>query len=252
MASLDTLENNYAAFARHFAEGIALRDSIWNQENRSRIAELQILHETEQKALMIEKLRQQNKVRRIRMAIGFAGSGLVLILLVLFIMYLRKRQKLIDQQYLMEKQKAKADLEANRRELTGKALSLAKSDKLLTDLKKELRSMLENPEGENSKDFRAAMRLIKSKDNSRQLWIEFETRFNELNEGFISRLTDRYPSLSPSEIRLCAMLRLQLSTKEIAELINRSTRTIEHTRTSARKKMGLQPCDNLVKYLLSV
>ncbi len=108
------------------------------------------------------------------------------------------------------------------------------------------------PDGDISKSLQSVLHLLKSEDNGKLLWKEFETRFNELNEGFISRLTERYPSLSPAEIRLCALLRLQMSTKEIAEMLNRSPRTIEYTRNSVRKKMDLQTGDNLVHYLLKI
>lgn len=252
LAALDSLEGNYGGFARNYARGIELRDSIWNQENRSRIAELQIIHETEQKEGEIEQLRQQEQLRQLRMKIVTAGSGLVLVLLLLFIFYLRKWQILIRQQYQMKQQQVESELEANHRELTGKALSLARSDQLIRKLKKDIQGLMDSSEGDNGQGLKSVMRLLKSQDNSQQLWKEFETRFNELNEGFISRLTERYPSLSPAEIRLCALLRLQMSTKEIADMLNRSPRTIEYTRNSLRKKMILKNCDNLVQHLLKI
>jgi len=252
LAAMDSLENRHEDFRRHYVRGIRLRDSIWSQENRSRIAELQIIHETEQKELEIGQLRHQDKVRQLRMTIVGAGSGLVFILLLLFIFYLRKRQKLARQQYQMKQQQVETRLEANRRELTGKALTLARSEKLIHQLKKDIRELMNAPDGDISKSLQSVLHLLKSEDNGKLLWKEFETRFNELNEGFISRLTERYPSLSPAEIRLCALLRLQMSTKEIAEMLNRSPRTIEYTRNSVRKKMDLQTGDNLVHYLLKI
>ena len=252
LAALDSLKGNYRDFARNYILGVELRDSIWNNENRSRIAELQIIHETEQKELEIGQLRHQDKVRQLRMTIVGAGSGLVFILLLLFIFYLRKRQKLARQQYQMKQQQVETRLEANRRELTGKALTLARSEKLIHQLKKDIRELMNAPDGDISKSLQSVLHLLKSEDNGKLLWKEFETRFNELNEGFISRLTERYPSLSPAEIRLCALLRLQMSTKEIAEMLNRSPRTIEYTRNSVRKKMDLQTGDNLVHYLLKI
>ncbi len=252
MAALDSLQHDYVSFARHYVRGTNLRDSIWNQEKQIRIAELQIIHETEQKALEIEQLTQQSRVRKLSIIFLAVGAGLVLILFVFVFLYLGKRQKLIRQQYLLQQQRAEHELAANKRELTGKALSLARSDQLLTQLKKDLGHMLSNPDHDNNEDILSTLRLLKSNDNSQRLWTEFETRFNELNDGFISRLSSRYPTLSPAEIRLCAMLRLQLSTKDIAEMIKRSTRTIEHTRTSIRKKMNLTVGDNLVQHILNV
>ncbi len=252
LAALDSLEGNYGGFTRNYVRGIELRDSIWSQENRSRIAELQIIHETEQKEGDIEQLRQKEQLRQLRMTIVTAGSGLVLVLLLLFIFYLRKRQILVRQQYQLKQQQVESKLEANHLEHTGKALSLARSEKLIRQLKKDIQGLMDTSEGDNGKGLQSVMRLLKSQDNSQQLWKEFETRFNELNEGFISRLTARYPSLSPAEIRLCALLRLQMSTKEIADMLNRSPRTIEYTRNRVRKRMDLKTGDNLVQHLLKI
>lgn len=254
IAALDSLSGDFQGFARNYIAGIALRDSLWSQENRSRIAELQILHETEQLEAQVGQLLHKQKTHKQMGFLVSAGSALVLLLLILFLMNLRKRQKLVQQQLQIQKmhqQKIECELEANRRELTGKVLSLAKSEQLISRLKKELRGILDHRDGgDHQHDLRAALRMLKAKDSGLNLWKEFESRFDELNEGFITNLTDKYPNLSTTEIRLCALLRLQLSTKEIAELLQRSTRTIEHTRNSIRKKMDLQPSDNLVKHLI--
>jgi DNA-binding CsgD family transcriptional regulator len=61
-----------------------------------------------------------------------------------------------------------------------------------------------------------------------------------------------YPDLKPSELKLCSYLRLNLSTKELAEILNKSVRTIENARFSIRKKMGLGPEDNLVGKLIAL
>lgn len=254
IAALDSLSGDFQGFARNYIAGIALRDSLWSQENRSRLAELQIIHETEQKKRQIEELLLRKKAHNLHFILLTGGSALVLLLLMLFLMNMKKRQKLIRQELQiqqMHQQKIECELEANRRELTGKVLSLAKSEQLISRLKKELRGILDHRDGgDHQHDLRAALRMLKAKDSGLNLWKEFESRFDELNEGFITNLTDKYPNLSTTEIRLCALLRLQLSTKEIAELLQRSTRTIEHTRNSIRKKMDLQPSDNLVKHLI--
>ncbi len=255
MAAMDSLEHKHEDFIRHYVQGIKLRDSIWSQENRSRIAELQIIHETEQKEQAISQLEQKIRMSRFRQKTILGGSLLVVFLLVIVLLNLQKRRTIIQQNFIIKQQeheKAEAELDFNRRELTGKALSLARSDEIIRQLKKDIQAVLARTDNKGCDELRSAMRLLKSKDNSRQLWKEFEVRFNELNEGFINRLTNLYPALSPAEIRLCAMLRLQMSTKEIAEMIRRSTRTIEYTRNNARKKMGISIGENLVQHLLNI
>jgi len=255
MAALDSLQGDYKGFSQKHIRGVALRDSIWNNENRSRIAELQIIYEIEQKELTIAQLEQKNQMSHFRQRTVIGASILIISLLMIALLYLRKRRMVSLQQVIIkeqEKEKVEALLDANRRELTGKALSLSRSDQIITQLKQDIQAVLSRSDNQSCDELRSALRLLKTKDNSKLLWKDFENRFNELNEGFIGRLTSRYPSLSPAEIRLCAMLRLQMSTKEVADMIKRSTRTVEYTRNNARKKMGLTIGDNLVQHLLNV
>ncbi|MFM7984544.1 MAG: helix-turn-helix transcriptional regulator, partial [Candidatus Fonsibacter sp.] len=80
---------------------------------------------------------------------------------------------------------------------------------------------------------------------------DFDIRLTSNNEDFFSLLLNKYPDLSPVELKLCAYLRLNPSTKDLALITNRSLRTIESTRTNIRKKMNLTPQENLVTHLLS-
>ncbi len=255
MAALDSLQGDFKGFSEKYVRSVALRDSIWNNKNSSRIAELQIIHDTAQKELKITELELREKTIRMRQRNILIISLLIITMLITALLYIQNRRTAILQRYLIkeqEKDQIEAKFDANHRELTGKALSLAKSDQIIAQLKQDIQAVLSRPDNKSCEELRSALRLLKTKDNSKQLWKDFEARFNELNEGFINRLINLYPTLSPAEIRLCAMLRLQMSTKEIAEMIKRSARTIEYTRNNVRKKMGLSMGDNLVLQLLKI
>ncbi|NCC74436.1 MAG: hypothetical protein EOM06_13725 [Sphingobacteriia bacterium] len=105
---------------------------------------------------------------------------------------------------------------------------------------------------DNQKELGKMLRLLNTNDKTQDMWKEFETRFDELNDGFTGKLVALHPDLTPAEIRMCAMLRLQLTSKEISELTNRSTRTIETIRSNIRKKMCLNSCNNLTAYILGI
>ena len=81
---------------------------------------------------------------------------------------------------------------------------------------------------------------------------ELDIRITEDKGDFYKILLAAHPDLKPSELKLCSYLRLNLSTKELAELLNKSGRTIENTRFSIRKKMCLKPDDNLVTHLINL
>ena len=230
-------------------------DSILNDENRSQIHELQTIHETEKNKIEILKLQQKERISNILIRSGIVFIGMGIMVVFFFFKYIQKRRKLAEQQVTLhqtEMQKMEVLLNANKQELTGKALSLLKSDELIKQLKADLQKLLPKADMITSHELRSALRLLKSNENNQALWVEFEKRFDELNDGFISKLVRRYPDLTPGEIRMCAMLRLQLSSKEIAELSKRSFRTIEYVRSNIRKKMDLKAGENLTKHILNI
>ncbi len=78
---------------------------------------------------------------------------------------------------------------------------------------------------------------------------EFETLFEQINQSFFQKLINQFPQLSPAEIKLCGFLKLNLTTKDIATLSNRSSQTINNSRSSIRKKIKLENDDSLVLFL---
>jgi FixJ family two-component response regulator len=87
-------------------------------------------------------------------------------------------------------------------------------------------------------------------DNEKQ-WQVFETHFENVHEEFLKRLKDKFPELSPRELKLCAYLKLNISSKEISSLMNISTRGVEISRYRLRKKLNLDRNSNLTDFIMS-
>lgn len=255
LAAIDSIQGNTKSSLANYKKGVALRDSIWSKEHKSRISELQIIYDTEKKEFEIQELKRRQEVSSLRWQLGILIAVIATVLLLSVIIFLGKQRQISKQQLMLqqkENEKKQAILDANMQELTGKALSLAKSEEIIEKLKQEIVKMLPKSDHNTSHDLKSLLRLLKSNDKNQELWKEFENRFNELNNGFINKLVSLYPELTPAEIRLCAMLRLQLSTKEISEITNRSARTIETTRFKIRKKMAVEASGNLTNYILKI
>jgi DNA-binding CsgD family transcriptional regulator len=92
-------------------------------------------------------------------------------------------------------------------------------------------------------------KISKELDTDKQ-WEVFESHFESVHEAFLKRLKTQYPDLSPRELKLCAYLRLNISSKEIAALMNISTRGVEISRYRLRKKLQLSRNDNLTDFIL--
>ncbi|MFT7251764.1 MAG: AraC family chitin signaling transcriptional activator, partial [Flavobacterium sp.] len=91
-------------------------------------------------------------------------------------------------------------------------------------------------------------RNVKEEDT----WNVFKEAFDNADKDFIKKVKELHPSLTPNDLRLCAYLRLNLSSKEIAPLINISVRSVEIKRYRLRKKMDLTHEQGLVEYVLSI
>ncbi len=176
--------------------------------------------------------------------------------------YRKRQQKLIEKnQREMELAKAQNEKEIIRikneqlqeefrsksNELAASTLSIIRKNELLTKVKEELLS------NGKSKDFvNPIITIIDNNLNKSDDWELFKEAFNNADRKFLKKLKKAHPNLSPNDIRLCAYLRLNLSSKEIAPLLNISARSVEIKRYRLRKKMDLSHDDNLVNYILKL
>lgn len=94
--------------------------------------------------------------------------------------------------------------------------------------------------------------LLNNNLDSEDDWKMFLIKFEEKHTGFFKKMKMLYPQLTNSDLRLCACLKLNLETKEIASLMNLSVRAVENSRYRLRKKLNLQPSQNLNEFFLNI
>lgn len=131
-----------------------------------------------------------------------------------------------------------------QRELTSKVMKLYQHQELMANTISQIESIKLNVNKRNGKDTgiqKSLQNLINelTVSDNENLWKEFEAQFNETNPDFLKRLTERFPDLTPNEIKMCIFLRLNLRTKEISVITQQSIKSIEVARTRLRKKLGL-------------
>ena len=121
---------------------------------------------------------------------------------------------------------------------------------MLNSLKREVRELgqADTPQKLKSKSDRI-IRQIDANMNDDSNWVVSENYFNCIYDGLLDRLKDRYPSLSKTDLRICVYIKLNLSTKEIADLMNISPKSVEMARYRLRKKLGLGPGDDISSVL---
>jgi hypothetical protein len=174
----------------------------------------------------------------------FYTSGLLTELLVLT--YALNRQHFKEQWKVENKNRQLSnELETKNRELVNMAMQLSAKAAALAAVKDKLERT-----GDPGKN-KTLLNGIEWDGNATEiLWKDFEKHFNETHPGFYRVLTDRYPSLTASEIRLCAFLKLHLNTKEIAMITQKSVHSLETMRSRIRQKMNIKR-DESITHVLS-
>ena len=109
---------------------------------------------------------------------------------------------------------------------------------------------ISNPQAEA--DLKKMIKSISEDDNMDREWENFTLHFDKVHSDFITGLKEKHPDISNNEVKLCAYLRMNLSTKEIAQLMNISIRGVEISRYRLRKKLAISSETNLFNYLINI
>lgn len=175
--------------------------------------------------------------------------------------YKKQRKKLLDakereiefkelenQKRLMafKNENLKQDIENKNRELGLSTMNLIRKNEFLNSLKKELNSI------EKSQELSKVIKIIDKSINNTEDWKSFEEAFNNADKNFLKKIKRLHPTLTPNDLKLCTYLRLNLSSKEVAPLLNISHRSVEVKRYRLRKKMELAHETSLTNYILEI
>lgn len=146
-----------------------------------------------------------------------------------------------------------SEMQHKNKELANATMHLIQKNKTLTSLKNDLNRLLKNIPSDNpeKQNILTLLKKVNKELKNEKHQELFNSYFDEVHQDFITRLKDDYQNLSPKELRLCAYLRMNLSTKEIAPLMNVSVRGVEISRYRLRKKLGLEHDINLADFILS-
>lgn len=158
---------------------------------------------------------------------------------------LKAENELNIQEY--EKHILELELLTKSSEVVGKSLSIAKQSEMIDNIQNIL-----NADFDLNKLKSEIKKAIKINEINKHEWEIFETNLNQINNEFIIALSKKYPNLTSKDIKLCVYLKMNLSSKEIAPMMNISFRGVELQRYRLRKKLGLSQEEILYKFLLSI
>ena len=252
-------EKKYAMSLRSFERCSALSDSISSIGIQKKIAELNSKYQTEIKDQKIQQLLLDEKINQAKTRMYIISLLLfsVIVILVAIFVYSKKRTQtrlLTIKGKLLEKEKTELDkeLEYKRKQLTSHALHMTQKNKILQDIRKAVNKVLPGiPE-----DTRAQIRVLQQELNKSlrydKDWEVFSMYFNELNKDFFDKLTSINPDLSQYDLRLAALLRMNMNIKEAAAVLNIEPDSVKTARYKLRKKLGLKAEDDLVRFIMNI
>ncbi|MFY0673183.1 MAG: response regulator [Bacteroidia bacterium] len=144
------------------------------------------------------------------------------------------------------------ELEQKSKELASYSLQLIQKNKVLSDLKSELKQIMKSAESTNKKKFRSLVGLIDYSFSVEKEWSRFRQVFENVHKEFYNQLDKKHSNLSPSERKLAALFKLGLDSKEIADVLGISQDSLKTARHRLRKKLDLGSDENLSIYINSI
>ncbi len=264
--------NNYVKAYDHLKEATALKDSLAKANDKRKVNNLERIYDNEQKLrenakainnMQISKLKTDRTVTVIIIAL------IALIIIIIFLITLsqlqQKRHKantqLVEQQIALQEKENELqqikEQELNRvidqknRELSSYALTFTKDNEFLEQLSEELKQLLlvKDPRDKEYKErIRNILSQVKQRCNTDN-WQEFKYYFEQVHPSFYDRLEEISPGITQRQKRLCAMLYIGLSTKEISSITFREIRSIESARNRLRKKLEVPNEESIQEFL---
>jgi len=231
-----------------------MSDSLNKVDVTNTLTELEGKYQQEKNLAKIASLNENiyYEKSKHRLNIIIISSIFFLILLYTLVRRYQSRNKILQARIIeKEKKSLEIELQSKQKELAVKAMHMAHLNEQSLELSLKLKDVSQHVSGNNKEKI---IDLINNLDKAtpKNAWKEFETRFENVHQDFYRVLTELHPELTPTEIKICSLIRLNMTTKDIAVLTNRSIRTIEGNRTHIRKKLDLSPETSLTGYLLSI
>jgi tetratricopeptide (TPR) repeat protein len=228
-----------------------VKDSLLNAEKARIITEIETSFGLEKKRRENELLIKDNELKDQQIKILYmVVGGFLLLIVVVILLIIQYRKITIGRKLLAESEAARLrdKVEHQERELASSALALSRNLTLINKLLDDLKLLSSKA---NDEEIPIISRITRSLSNldSNNCWKEFELRFQNVHTHFYENLLCHFPSLTNNEMRLCAFLKLGMSTKEISSVTFQNVRAIEAARLRLRKKFSLEGNEDLSIFL---
>lgn len=238
----EKLQEAYSLNEKHFSTKTISNTDFITTRDKFQESILEKNKEIAQQNLIISN--HEKKILKVKIFLYSGALTLLMILLIIYSRYKIKKQRNTIINIEKEQTEANLLLEQKNKELTGSTLKLIEKDEMVSILSEHLKSL--------PKDKETDLLLKSISHQSKSLWDDFNSRFIAVNEGFYESLNLKFPELSPGDLKICALIKLNFSGKEMAHLLGISINSVNKARYRLRKKMKLDREVNLTTYISSI
>jgi len=277
LANAYEMQGKYKTSLDYFKLHKSIHDSIFNAESRANYNKLQLQLETAQKEKEIESLNRERERQELENKIlerekqYYFAIIIVIIILVLILSFLvmlkRKKDKQIHRQkelyHKKEKELSESELEKSKlkeeelqqavlyksKQLSTHALHMMQKNTMLQEIQSDIKDLSRKASVEEKPNFKTISQKINMSLRSHKDWDVFKLYFEDVNRDFYKRLKEINPDLTTNDHRLCALIKLNMNSKEMASVLNVAPNSIKSSRYRLKKKLGLDTEADLEEFI---
>lgn len=249
-ARLYQKKGDYKSAYEYYSKSVQIDKELRNEEVNMQIDELNIKYETEKRDRQLAELERQKAIDqgiRNLLMIGITSVILVALLLILFVSQKRRKDKLAAKLKLQEMAN---ELNIKNKEIASYTMSFLQKNQLMEELKEQINTLKKSSDISTNKELTRINRIVDNTFRSDEEWKTFQVTFDQMHDGFFKDLKKEFPDISNAELKLCALLRLNMNLKESAKILGIAADSVKTARYRLRKKLGLKTEDNLVDFLI--
>lgn len=260
LISLEKQRNDFEKALQYDEEYSFIKDTLSSWEKQRMIKTLEVQFDVAEKDRLLKLAQKEKAITSLTNYILWGTIGFILLIAVgifSFLKRINKRDKILlqtkdelmkltEEQKRLKEQQLQNEIEFKESQLSALALQMLQKNELLQELKEKI-----DDDRFNSKDTGIGKIISKGQTQEKE-WSDFNRYFESINKNFYTRLKQAYPDISPNDLKICALIKLNMSIKEMAGILNISPDSVKTARYRLRKKLQMNTEDNLTDFILNL
>lgn len=241
--------SNYEQAYENYKSYTSIKDSVFNETKTEQMTEMQVKYETEKKEQQIASMQKEAEIevfKRNAYALGLFGTFIIAVLIIGWLkVRMNRAKKIKEQEDFLTGEK----LRLYEKELKRFTKNALEKTNRIESLNQELEKVREEIVDGSGRYLGHLDKLMQATILTEMEWEEFKTLFEKVHPSFFGNLRTRYPDLSAAEIRMAALVKLNLTSKEISGMLGISHESVNKSRYRLRKKLNLLKDEKLETHL---